>query len=223
MSFTEKEFAELRESAKKDLGVDVKESMRTSVDKKILGDAVETIRWFFKEFPGLRGVLRTLDDDENRGDAYASSDGHEISLNPAYTRDAQSFEASYASDVSTKWHPAGTKSDSIIAHEIGHVLEKAMIIKNLGEADAEGFLGQRQWKSHVIAEKVVNDALFEAKKTPGSQGKTFTQLIRGISRYSADKNAGETMAEAVADYYSNRENAAPLSKAIWEEIKRRLQ
>ena len=125
-------------------------------------------------------------------------------------------------DVRVKWHPDGTSSVHIASHEIGHLLESALVFKNITQTGYYGTMDRiNAWNKHRFATKVVGEAARAAKKTAVGKGLTNDQLVAQISRY-ATKNRSEAMAEAVADYRANGSRAKPLSQAIWKILKREL-
>lgn len=77
------------------------------------------------------------------------------------------------------------------------------------------------WNKNRFATKIVGEAARIVKKTESGKGLKNNQLVEQISRY-ATKNRSEALAEAVADYRANGNNAQPLSKAIWNILKREL-
>ena len=60
-----------------------------------------------------------------------------------------------------------------------------------------------------------------SKKLPEGKGKVNATLKREISGY-AMQNASECMAEGVADYIANKNNASVLSRMIWNLLKGEL-
>ena len=111
----------------------------------------------------------------------------------------------------------GNNVISTVSHEAGHILEKALIDKNTGG----DIMGKIAWRDCTYAKAVASDACKAAKKTPEGKGKRNRELIGDISGY-AKTNSSETVAEAVADYIINGENASILSRMIWEILKKEL-
>ena len=100
---------------------------------------------------------------------------------------------------------------SIGVHEAAHGVEWALIQANRKYVTD----GQRvsAWNNCSEATNIVRVACDNLKRTPYGAGKSSTELIRSISTYAME-NDSETMAEAFADVYANKENAKPLSKEI---------
>ena len=132
-------------------------------------------------------------------------------------QDRQNLENSYQHDLRTHWHPEGTTADHIVTHEMGHLLERALIQK----LNVSSWQEAEEWVKHRQSSRIVSEACKIAKKTPEGKGLKNNQLIEQVSRY-ATKNRGETLAECVADYKANGANAKPLSVAVWKLLKRDL-
>lgn len=115
-------------------------------------------------------------------------------------------------------HPKGDNAFGSGAHEAGHLLEKAIIdLANGGESS----FGERLYSNSFYAESIVNEAVNEVKKNTKYKIVRASSLKRQISRYALE-NDSECLAEAIADVSLNREAAAPLSKAIWDILKKEL-
>jgi hypothetical protein len=167
--------------------------------------------------------IHELNGSESRSNAYASASlSGKLQLNPKMMGDQAKLDQSYENDVRVKWHPDGTSSVHIASHEIGHLLESALVFKNITQTGYYGTMDRiNAWNKHRFATKVVGEAARAAKKTAVGKGLTNDQLVAQISRY-ATKNRSEAMAEAVADYRANGSRAKPLSQAIWKILKREL-
>lgn len=127
-------------------------------------------------------------------------------------------------DRSTKsgFHPAGTTKADIATHEMGHVLEAALVWKMVpGNSYWDRINRATAWKKCTYAAQVVSEACKAAKKTSAGKGMKNAQLISAVSQY-ATMNKSETLAECVADYTANGTNAKPLSVAVWNILKREL-
>ena len=90
-------------------------------------------------------------------------------------------------------------------------MELALIKKNNGTS--------LDWVDCTFGKKVCSEALKNAKK---QTGKTYADLIYDVSDY-AKADRSECMAECVADYMMNGEDASILSKEVWKILKRELR
>jgi len=127
------------------------------------------------------------------------------------------FEESYKDQVECKFFPAGTTYKDTIAHEMGHVLEYTIIKKIYSDRDDI----VNAWISCEVAEEIVQKAQAELRE---ELGKDYDPALTAlsISQY-ANKSDSETLAEALSDYYANRESAVLLSKKIVKYAKEKYK
>lgn len=198
-------------------------SSADKVDFGVLRSAAGELEGLLKEFPQAAIGIHELNGSESRSNAYASASlSGKLQLNPKMMGDQAKLDQNYENDVRVKWHPDGTSSVHIASHEIGHLLESALVFKNITQTGYYGTMDRiSAWNKHRFATKVVSEAARAAKKTAAGKGLTNDQLVAQIPRY-ATKNRSEAMAEAVADYRANGSRAKPLSQAIWKILKREL-
>lgn len=176
---------------------------------------VQEISDLYDEFPSLRGVM-TLFGRNVPGAAYAGvSLTGELSMDLSKMRTLATAETLYNRDLAQGFHPQGTSAVSIISHEIGHLLEKAVLNKEHPSFNTV------LWMGHSAAQDVVSSAMDRAAPGWRSSPDTYSRMVSDISKYAAH-DASETLAEAVSDYRANRGNAKPLSREIWRELKNRL-
>ena len=221
-AFDTKDIGELRQYMQDHYGVTVHGSA-DKVDFGVVRAAAGEIEALMKEFPQASFGIHELNGSESRSNAYASASmSGKLQLNPNLMGDPAKLDASYAHDVQTHWHPEGTTGAHISSHELGHLLESAMVFKNIRDASYYGTVDRiNAWNKHRFATKVVGEAAKAVKKTAAGKGLTNDQLVSQISRY-ASTNRSEAMAEAVADYRANGSRAKPLSQEIWKILKREL-
>lgn len=218
-----RDIGELRQYMKDHHGVHVHASA-DKVDFNVVREAAAEIESLLQEFPQASQGIHELNGSEGRKNAYASASlNGKLQLNPALMGDQAALMRSYERDVKNGFHPEGTTGAHISSHELGHLLESAMIHKEFGV----GYDYQSQfnrinaWNKNKIATRVISEAARAVKKTAAGKGLTNDQLVAQISRY-ATKNRSEAMAEAVADYRANGSRAKPLSQEIWKILKREL-
>ena len=181
------------------------------LDFESVKEGMQGIELVMNEFPQAQKALVRI--STNKDGVMCASYNGTINFNPTYYTDRT--QAVLASR-STGFHPKGSNVVSTGSHEMGHILEKALIDKNGG-----GIAGRIAWDDCTYSKAVVSDACKSAKKTAEGKGKTNTVLKGEISGY-AKQDASECLAEAVADYIINGENASILSKEIWKILKKEL-
>ncbi len=139
-----------------------------------------------------------------------------------YAKSETQLGQTYDRSAKSGFHPAGTTKADIATHEMGHVLDSALIRKAIpGNSYWDKIDRANAWKKSTISGKVISEACKAVKKTPAGKGMKNAQLISAVSQY-ATANRAETLAECVADYAANGANAKPLSVAVWSILKREL-
>ena len=102
-------------------------------------------------------------------------------------------------------------------HEVGHLLERALILKN----EPTRWAAMDAWNKCTHATRVVGEACKNLKRMPQYSGMKNDQFVRQVSNY-AMTNRSEALAECVKDYRKNGANAKPLSQEVWKILKREL-
>ena len=134
-------------------------------------------------------------------------------------------------------YPKGASWESIIAHELGHYLLFVALLKE-NEIDNIMFITEENYSnfnkilqlsdSGDLANRIVMEAL--ANYNSKHKNKIDLEVfVSDISKYAGSKNSNgiimfeETIAEAVHDYYINRNNASKSSLEIINVLKFRLR
>lgn len=207
-----KTFHDVERYLQKKYGFSIPESVK-KLDFNAVKQSLAGIDRVVDEFPRAKSVLKGLEVSE-RGIMSARFNGV-INFNPSYYKAAE-----YLDDMimgpETGFHPKNTGIPEVGAHEMGHLLERALI-----ERESPGASGVTAWNKCTYAKAVVREACKQVKETPEGKGMLFSGLKKQVSGYSLT-NDSECMAEAVADYVANGENASMLSKEIWKILKREL-
>lgn len=207
-----KDFSEIKSYMYDNYGISVDDSVK-SLDFESVREGLTGIETVMKEFPQAGSSLKSISIGGN-GIMCADYNG-QICFNSTYYKTREN--AIKASESAFHFHPTGNNVVSTGAHEMGHILEKALIDKPYGESLA----GALSWSDCTYAKVIVREACKAAKKLPECKKKLNSSLKSEISGY-AKTNASECMAEAVADYVLNGDKAAPLSKEIWKILKKEL-
>ena len=223
-----KDFAELQNYWATNYGVRLNKPLG-KLDLDAVLEATQGIEVVIAEFPKAGKFLKKMK-VENLDDvgAFMSADYYGvISFNKSDFTYREDFLEMIALQVEDGQNPKNTKIKGIAAHEMGHLLERALIDKYNG--------GIPEWNKGTYAKKMVKEAVERIRNTPEGKisyrdknGKarkryvTIKELQLEISLYAEDKIRSETIAEAVCDYITNGENASRLSKEIWGILKREL-
>lgn len=157
------------------------------------------------EFPPIKKYFEEIS-TSNSGMSSMSYYGT-YSFNPNYYEEPEDW-FSHLSKYATE----DTAFYSTGCHEAGHLIE-LFIIK---EDPHTG--GIYDWMNCENAKEICSEALKNAKK---QTGKKYNELIGDVSNYALSDRS-ECLAECVADYMCNGENANILSKEVWKVLKKRF-
>lgn len=213
-----KDFKALSDYMSKTHNITMGKSLR-NLEFKTIQHVASTVDSLAKEFPQATGAIHKIQAHGSPKGAYAcaSYDG-ELRLGN-YFKSFKDFNKSYAHSVKTGFHPSGSNPvDAVVSHETGHLLERALIQKAVNQGRG---IGAIMWNTSAESKRLISQACKDVKATPAGKGRKVNDLIREVSGY-ATRNRSECLAECVSDYYSNRNNAKPLSKAVWKLLKKEL-
>lgn len=119
---------------------------------------------------------------------------------------------SYERDVKNHYHPKNGTYKDIGIHEAGHMVLNEILRKKYNDFDMVAI----DWNNNITSKQIVDKAFDKLKISDIIQQK---RKIADISIHAEKYNSSETIAEAFADYYTNKNNAQLLSKAIVEVMK----
>lgn len=142
---------------------------------------------------------------------------HEVNLRNL--KQSQEEAATLSAQRSTKheWWPKNSGDISAVPiHELGHVLFETIFPGVDTSSTRQGIYEDGEFYP-VLADDIYFNALGDLGVNDGDTKKAV-EKTKEISRY-ANTNPDETIAEALVDYYYNRNNAADLSKAIINRLK----
>lgn len=169
------------------------------------------------DFPRIKGTLQNLKAKKynNRTNAETTFIPVEITLG-----DEMLTGMSMQKYYSNGWSPKSIylePHEAITAHEMGHVLEAALIRKKTQSLTD----GVNLWKKCTEAKGIMKEAY---KRVYGKKAsfETIKNTMANISRYGKT-DMSEAMAECINEYYSSREMAHPLSKAVYNILKEELK
>lgn len=206
-------FQEMQNYFKKNWNVDVDKAIE-KLDFSAVQASSKGIVKVLKEFPQAQSMLKKIETSKS-GVMCATYDGA-INFNPSYYDNIENLKSMIQGNT-TGFHPKNTGLLETGSHEMGHLLERAMIEKH----HTTVLYDVMSWGDCTEAKHIVSEACKAAKRTPEGKGLKNCDLILQVSRY-ANKTKSETLAECVADYVANGDNASILSKEVWKILKREL-
>lgn len=185
--------------------ISARERHRESVDQ-VLG----VLRDFYNAF-GLKVTEALISDVGGGTMAYYDINGN-IAIAEKYFK-PESMDAAYDRCTRQGFHPSrGQKTglEATTAHEFGHLLTHEAVRRAGIEGKFESWIGLDS-VSRQICQKAADVVHM-----------TGDQLKASISGY-AKKNYAETIAEAVSDWYCNREGAKKESLAVFNALQDALK
>lgn len=180
----------------------------------------------FSRYPTLKGRFKGVDAQPvGMGDnVYAwcyLRNGGKVQVNPNKYNNWQSVVRRYERDVMSDWHPEGTTAESIVTHEVGHVIDGLLAREGvLGGVTASG---QYRYASSSMKNTIMKRA---AKEDPDiAEELEIDKLLKDnatvqhyVSRY-ASKNNQEWFAECFAEYITSA-NPRTVARLFGEELER---
>lgn len=140
-----------------------------------------------------------------------------MKVNPYFFSDREYIQMEYEQDLKVGYHPKGTTYRDLLVHEMGHVIERELVARRYPDNNLER---SRAMKDGVISGEILKEAYNNLKSDPQYKKSTMKGLRKEISEYAL-KNSKETLAEALADWHANGDEAKPLSKEIIRILKER--
>ncbi len=177
------------------------------LSKVVIIDNILKMNKIFKDFPNSKTMLETIKLKENIDadmQVYMKRNGKiELQINKNSFNNLKKLEEAYKIDTvknSTYKH--------IGMHEAGHIIE-ASIIKKIHNGNIDKML--YDWKNGITSKNIVETAFKNLGITNKMQQDKYKYAI---SSYALE-NDTETIAEALLDYYINKNKSQKLSKEIF--------
>lgn len=206
------------------LRIKVPDSIYRSRSKDVINKNLDVVRSLFsklgidpKSMPEyVMGLSRS-------NTAYASVNAAGFMNIGMVGKDYDSWMRHYANDVAMGWHPAGTTGDAVLAHEFGHIIERAIVDKNMPNAGV--FERISAWHYGDYSTEIVKAA---AKEVYGANVNLNERVgaLTGYGREHAENNNGsqsETFAEAFAYYAQHGPGKNPFVDSIVKHAKKMLK
>lgn len=193
----------------------IKKLKTKNIDKLALKNILENMEKVYKDFPQVKGKIKKIKEIEHPYGAMniqPQKDGtYIIEINKKFFKDEKLIKEVYEKDIKAGFHPKGTYKDMGI-HELGHgVLHQIITKVNKNSINAIA----TDWNNNITSDKILNMA-FDKLQVNDIIQKNI--LINNISQY-ATKSSSETIAEAFADYYANKDKARLLSRTLVDVMK----
>lgn len=219
------DLTELAQYMKSTHGIHVDPKTFANQDFENVKNAAGAIEQIVREFPQAAANFHEMRGEVLKHGTMASASFRGIiRLADYYFQSRNGLMQKYANAEAHGFHPKGSNGDHVATHEAGHILERALIDKYVLSKGSDYWTrveAGKAWDKCTYATKVISEACKIAKKTPAGKGMKNDALVSSVSGY-ATRNRSEAMAECVADYIANGQNAKPLSVAVWSVLKKEL-
>ena len=208
-----RDFQQLSDYMQAKHGITLDQSVR-QLDFDTVRSGCDGVEAVLAEFPqAASAVDRITYDPTTRAYAYAR---------PSYDQATGTFKtelvmSSYFGDPARfsdrlsrdgHYHPPNSDARQVMAHETGHAMEMALIVKN--SVSGSRYAAISEWNHGRQSTRIVGDAVRQFKKTPEGKGKRIGDILREVSGYAASDKRGrgrcEALAECVGDFTGNGSN-----------------
>lgn len=187
------------------------------IDETVLKELLNSMNKVYGDFPNIDGMIKEIKEIDHPNGGLAvelQKDGTYIMyINKNKFYNNKIPKQLYEKDVKRHFHPENTTYKDMAIHEAGHIAVTE-IIKKLNHKNNNAIVFDTE--NNVTVNKILNKAL---NKIGVNDIKEKDLLIRNISGYAYKERGQEIIAEAFADYYTNKQNASLLSKKIIEVMK----
>ena len=189
---------------------DIEVDMGTEIDLTLARLAIDSTERVLEKIPDLKNYLtnissKTQDGTKwgNRVYAHAWVKTRGVSLNPAQYGSLKSLYQSYRNDLQSKFHPENTRGNSIMTHELGHIVDYYL--------RSEGFTSSKTKRDPFgFPSKDMRTRVL--RKT----GVKVKDLTNELSKYGTT-NPQEFFAEAFCEWMDSP-NPRPVAVAVGEEV-----
>lgn len=181
------------------------------IDKKTLSNILNNMEKVYKDFPQIEDKIKEINEISHPYGGInitPQEDGTYImEINRNIFNDEKRVKELYNKDVKSKYHPKNSSYKDMGIHEAGHMVLNEILRKKYSNMNALA----TDWNNNITSTRILNQA-FKKCRISGTINKR--KAITDISNYAIEKDASETIAESFVDYYTNKNNAKDLSKAI---------
>lgn len=186
------------------------------IDKKVLENILINMQKVYKDFPQIKGKIKKLQSIEHSNGGMniepdLKDNKYIMQINKKFFNNENIAQKQYNKDLKSGFHPKGTTYKDMGIHELGHSVTFE-IIKNKYKSKNDM---ANDWNKDITAKQIVQQAFTNL----GINDRLAKTMLRNnISTYARRKYS-ETIGEAFADYYANKEKSNILSKEIIKVMK----
>lgn len=193
------------------------------MDPDVAEETYNSIKTVLERYPEVKGAFEGFTTKEKDGDrefkdkdgtmAYFDQRDAKIYLNNKYFGNKAEFDKKYDESVRVLFHPAGTKSNSVVVHEMGHAIDYYVSFMAL---PYEKFT----WNRERISGRFWNNDIDKARKK--GDPLTGKKIRDNLSMYGS-RNHLEYFAEGFAESVMSpnpRQTAKSITKRLETYIKK---
>lgn len=186
------------------------------IDRQVLINILDNIEKVYDDFPKMKGKIKQIESIEHPNGGMniepdLKDNKYIMQINRKFFNNENTIQRQYEKDVKTGFHPKGTTYKDIGNHELGHAVMAEIIKSKYKDNKAIAF----DWNNEITAKEIIKKSFDNL----GISDKLTQDILRNnISKY-ATSNYSETIGEAFADYYANKEKANTISKEIIKIMK----
>lgn len=188
----------------------------SGIDERVLKSILDNMEQVYEDFPEIKNKIKLIEsiEHENGGmniEPDLKDNKYIMQINKKFFGNEKIVQRQYNNDLKSGFHPKGTTYKDIGIHELGHSVTFEMIkSKYNNESDRAN-----DWNKDITAKQIVQKAFTNL----GVNDKLTKTILRNNISVYARRKYSETIGEAFADYYANKEKSNILSKEIIEVMK----
>ncbi len=186
------------------------------IDRQALINILNNMKKVYNDFPQIKGKIKQIESIEHPNGGMNIEpdleDGkYTMQINRKFFYSETTIQKQYEKDVEAGFHPKGTTYKDMGNHELGHMVTAEIIKSRYKDGKAIIF----DWNNEITTKEVIKKSF----NNLGISDKLTQDILRNnISKYAVS-NYSETIGEAFADYYTNKEKAKTISKEIIKVMK----
>lgn len=194
----------------------IRKAKLKGIDRKVLINILDNMKQVYSDFPQIKGKIKQIEVIEHpNGGMNIEPDLKDgkyiIQINRNFFNNENTIQKQYEKTTKIGFHPKGTTYKDMGIHELGHSITFEIIKSKYKDEKAIAF----DWNNDITAKEIVNQAFTNL----GVNNKSTKKMLRNNISIYARKQYSETIGEAFADYYSNKNKANILSKEIVKTMK----
>jgi len=200
------------------------EVLRDVHDEQLIKDGLAEAAWVKEEFPIVGDIQITSDPSHKSAYMYSDLGSNTIAYAGFNGENTRMRANEYrAGAVLTDRNgltdsPKGTTMKHVVTHEMGHQVVRAASDAIVAKATNGKYTTSTKAVQDVVADRIVQTA-YQSMPTSQRGRRGVSALSKSISKYAWSGGSHETIAEALADYRANGNNAQPFSKSIYNTLK----